>query len=166
MRLTHHPEVTSIRETSEIVLFTDGGKEITLPIQDLPPTYADEMEGALPTPRPPKRGLLREGKKFVRDDQNRPLPDYDWDDAAYTRDLRHMRTLQLVYFVTEGVVQGNLDFEADKGTLGDQEYYEAVLKEMKAFGFGGGQVKRIADAVKELSGITDEELDAAKADFT
>lgn len=166
MRLTNYPDVKTIRETAEITLYSNNGTDVKLTLQDLPPTYADELESALPTPKPPRKGILREGKKILRDDQNRPLYDYDWDDVKYDSDLRHMRTLQLVYFVTEGAAPDQLEFEADKGVLGEVQYYEAVLAELKAFGFGQGQVVRCADAVKELSGISDEDLVEARAGFT
>lgn len=162
MKLTAHPDLTSIRQTKRV----EVAPGVELEIQDLPPTYGDELEAALPEPKPPSKGPLYDrNKRIERDQAGRPLLEYDWHDAEYLKALAEHRTLALVFFVTEGVVDGQLEFEVELNGS-PREYYRAVLDEMKAFGFGIGQVTRIADAVRELSGISDADVEEAAADFS
>ncbi len=166
MRLTNYPEVTSIRETKQITLTTLDGKGITVTIQDLPPTYGDELQAALPLPQPKLLGVLKDGKgKIERDERTgKPIMQYDDQDAKHLKDTSQIETLHLVYMVLHGLEDGQVEFETPKGE-DLPAYYREVLREMKDFGLGMGQVTRIANAVRELSGITDEDVERATRDF-
>ena len=168
MRLTKYPEVKTIREVKTILLTKRDGEDIDLEIQDIPPTYADEMQTVLPTPQPKVKGPMRDAKGRIERDERtgKPILLYEDDDPAYLRAKAQIETLQLVYLVTEGVTAGQLEFDAQLNPSNPRAFYEAALAEMKAFGFGLGQVTHIAQAVRQLAGITDEDMEKANAGFS
>lgn len=161
MKLARYPEVESIRQT-ETVELSEG---VTIRIQDLPPSYGDELESRLPSPRPPVKGLAMQGKRPLLDEDGRPLKNYDTDDPEYRAALAERQKLALVYMVTEGAVAGELVFDAQPN--GDwPAYYAAVLDEMKAFGWGIGQVTKVSAAVQRLSGINEDDIAEARGGFS
>lgn len=165
MKLKRHPEVTTIRQTETIELAVHDGEPITLEIQDLPPDYGDQLEAALPTPQPPKIGPLRDGGRIVKDDHGRPLWEYNWHDPDYLKAMARHGTLSAVFAMTEGIVEGQIEFDSElDGDAG--AHYARVLAELKAFGVGIGQVTLISDAVRRLSRISDEDLERARRDFS
>ena len=167
MRLTKYPEVKTIRETTTIVLTDQDGVEIELQIQDLPPTYGDDMEAVLPTPKPKVKGPMKDSRgRIERDERGKPILAYDDEDPDYLREKARTGTLQLVYMVVAGVSEGQLAFESGIDPAKPGAFYQGALGEMKDFGFGMGQVTRIAKAVKQLSGITDEDVEKATAGFS
>ena len=156
------------RETDQITLTVVDGLEITLTIQDLPPTYSDDMRRVLPIPKPKVIGPVKGPKgQIVRDpDTGRPVLEYDVEDPGYLEKKSDMETLALVYMVIHGTAPGELETECQPDPDDMVGYYRALLKEMKTFGFGLGQVTKIAQAVRRLSGITDADIERATRDFS
>ncbi len=167
MHLNNHPDLSSIRRTKTIVLFSDGDTEIKIKLQDLSPTYGDRLEAEIPTPQPPVKGPLRDDRnRLVRDPENgRVVLEYGESNPAYRKAVAEHSTLSLVFMLIEGVVPGQLAFEAEKDPDDPGGYYGAVLKELELFGFGLSQVSRIATAVRELSSINQDDLEEARQDF-
>ena len=168
MRLTKYPDVKTIREKKTITLMNQDGVEVELEIQDLPPTYGSDVEAVLPTPKPTVSGPLKDSKGRIERDERtgKPILLYDDTDPDYLRTKSENQTLQLVLLVVAGAVDGQLEFDTPLVEGDEKAFYRGALEEMKAFGFGLGQVTRIAQAVKDLSGITDEDVARANADFT
>ena len=162
MRLKNNPDVHTIRQSEKFRLRPD----VEIEIQSLPPDYDDTVEIELPAPEATRLGIEKDGKgKAVLDDQGRTVMRYDTEDADYKRAVTRHGKLQAIKILVDGIAPGQIDFEA---TLGEDApaYYQAVLQELKAFGFGLGDVLSVVKAVSDLSGISDEDMRAAEADFT
>lgn len=162
MRLLNYADVTSIRQTETVELFPG----VTVRVQDLPPTYTNELEEMLPTPVPPKIGPLKDGGRIVKDGKV-PVFEYDIDDEDYQAAVNRRNVLALVFFVTQGLAPGEAEFDTKREDHPDgAAYLTTVLDEMKAFGWGIGQVTKVANVVRRLSGITETDVEEAEADFS
>jgi hypothetical protein len=169
MRLTNYPDVESIRQTKEIELYTTDKVNVVLTIQDLSPSYADDMARELPEPAPPVVGALKnpDGRGFVKDDKGRNQMEYDFLNEDYLAKCAVHRIHGLVFMVLQGVSPDQMEFATTRDDgVSPQQYYSALMGEMKAFGFGIGQITKIANAIRDLSGITDEDIEQAQAGFT
>ncbi len=161
MRLKNNPEVTTIRQ-SEPFQLRDG---LEIEIQALPPDYDDTVEAELPSPEATRLGIEKDAKgKAVLDDQGRTVMRYDTEDADYKKAVSRNGKLQAIKMFVDGIAPGQIDFEAKLEDDGPA-FYWAVLGELKAFGFSLGDLLEIVKAIGVLSGISDEDMKAAEADF-
>lgn len=162
MRLTNHA-VETIQQISDYEL-RDG---ITLKIQALAPDYDDSVEAELPSPQPERLGVEKDGKgKVLMDESNRPVVRYKDQDPAYLKAVSKNGKLQAIKMLVDGLVPGEMDFDAKLDPDDPPAFYRAVLAELKAFGFTMGDLLGIVKAVGALSGIGDEEIKIAERDFS
>lgn len=169
MRLTRY-DVETIRSTETFILRpdADGLPEITIEIQSLPPDWDDEAERELPTPQPPHLGVDTDQKGRVRFNPTtgRPIQRYNEQDPKYQAALQATKKLQSVKMFLDGIAPGQLDFSASKDPDDAATYYRAVLAELKEFGITMGDLVRVTKAIGRLSGLTDEDMEAATAGFS
>ena len=164
MKLTNYPEITSFRNTADATFNTDLGP-VVLKFQDLPPNYSDIVEQDLPLPNPPVDGFVKESGRLVKDDMGRALPKYNFGDPKYKKEKRSVDHLRLAHTFMSSLCDDQIEFEAEMN--GDASaYYAAVFKELSAAGFGLGSMVIAQKAIAAISGITDEDLTAARSDFT
>ena len=161
MRLTNY-DATSIRQVEDYEL-RPGMK---IQIQALAPDYDDTVEIELPSPQPERLGVEKDGKgNPVLDSDNKPIIRYKDDDPEYLKAASRMGKLHAIYLLVQGVVPGQLAFEAKRdGDL--PAYYHQVLIELREFGFSMGDLLGLVKAISKLSGITSEDIKAAEADFS
>lgn len=168
MRLAQ-TEATNIRNRATITLERSkesGLEPITLTIYALPPTYADEAEAEIPSPRAPFKGVSRNKKgRLDKDDQGRPIKLYDEQDPEYVKESGIVKQLQSVKMVVDALDPDEVSFETEKNGQQPMEFYAAVRREMTAFGFSIGDIVKLIEAVAEVSNIDQETTDQAKADF-
>ena len=160
MRLGNY-DVETIR-TSDRVILRDG---IEVEIQPLPPDWDDLVARELPPPRPKQIDVERDRKgKILHDDTGRPIPKYDVENEGYQRALARHQKRQALHMLLTGLAPGEMLFDAERGEdLG--AYLDAVLEELKAFGFSMGDLIRVVKAIGNLSGLTDEDLEVAERSF-
>ena len=168
MRLAHHPEVTSIRATATVQLASSNGP-FELIINDLPLTYAEDLELRLPRPRAKILGPLTDSKnRIVRNEQGRPEMKYDDENAEFLKELavngRRRTTLMLLLALQDG----ELDFDATKpeNDAGWRQYCDDVWDELVAFGFGMSHINKFVEEIGRVSGLTEADITEARGDFT
>lgn len=164
MRLLQHESVDSIRitETVEII----EGVEIT--VQDLPPDYGQRLREIMPEPRPRRLGPLKDDRGRIVREGKYPVYEYATDDPEYIKKLDERDELSLIFFVVEGIAEGQVEFSAKLADFDGNgiAWLRAVQREMIEFGWGQSQVKRVAVAVQALSDLTEEGIEEATEDFT
>ena len=169
MRLTNHPAVTSIRATATVQLSSSNGP-FELIVNDLPLTYAEDLELRLPKPRAKVLGPLTDSKgRIVRNEQTgRPEMNYDDENADFLRDLavngRRRTTLMLLLALQDG----QLDFDAaqPETDAGWRQYCDDVWGELIEFGFGMSHINTLVEEIGLVSGLTDADIKDARGDFT
>lgn len=167
MRLTSQ-NVSSIRNKRTIMLPRAEGRDgVTLTVYALPPTYPEDAEREIPSPRPQWKGEYARDRrgKIEQDKQGRPMKVYDEDDAKYQAELREAQQLQTVKMVVDALDPSEIQFEASRNGQEPKAYYAAVRRELAAFGFSVGDLAYLVRAVAEVSGIDQEAIRAARADF-
>ena len=162
MRLTNY-DVGSIRQVEDFQLRPD----MTIQIQALSADYDDMVESELPSPQPERLGVEKDGKgNPVLDADQKPIIRYKDDDPDYLKAASQNGKLHAIYLLVEGIVPGQLEFEAQKDPDNRRAYYEAVLVELKDFGFSMGDLLKVVRAVSKLSGITEEDIKVAEKGFS
>lgn len=168
MRLKRHPNVDSIQETQEVTLTEVDGEPVTVRVRDLPPDFQDKMEAELPTPQPPQTGVVRDdrGQPELDDQTGRPIPEFDYNDPDYRERKREIDQLQSVFIIVEGLKEGEVEFQTAKDPEDPEKYYRQVRQEMKEFGFGMSHINKLAEAIREVSGIDEQEVEEARRGFS
>ena len=164
MRIEGH-DAKSIKPTADVVLKRATG-DITLTVGALTPDFADKQEADLPSPQPRRIGFAKNKRGVVQlhPTTGKPIVTYDEDDPAYKAKRSKIQQLQTVKMIVDALEPGQLVFDTKRG--GDAlEYYEGVRSEMVSFGFTVGDFRVLLDAITEVSGMDDEELEEATADF-
>ena len=162
MRLTKY-DVTSIRQVEDFYLRPD----MPIQIQALPPDYDDQVEAELPSPQPERLGMEKDSKdRVILDENQKPLVRYKDDDPDYLKAVSQNGKLHAIYLMVEGIVPGQIQFEAQKDPDNPREFYKAVMGELRDFGFSMGDLLKLVRAISKLSGITEEDIKAAEADFS
>lgn len=168
MRLTNIDQ-TSIRNKSVVTLersSESGLPDIRLTIYALPPTYPDDAEAELPSPQARFTGFAKDGKGRVeKDANNKPVKLYDDDDPDYLKELARVRQLQSIKMIYDATDHDEIQFDAKLDSQKPEEFYTAIRQEMNDFGFSLGDFVALIEAVSEVSGIDDEDLEAARTDF-
>lgn len=141
---------------------------IALRFRALPPTYADDAEGVLPSPDPPRVGPLRgKGGIIERDGAGRPIIEYNELDAKYVSDTRNVNELQGIKMIVDAALPDQFAFSAELNGAGDHVlYYETIRTELAEFGFNLGDVMRMIRAIRQVSGISDADMKAGLEGFT
>jgi len=162
-------EATNIRNRSTVTLERSeesGLEPIKLTIYALPPTYGDEAEAELPSPKSPYQGFSRNKKgRLDKDDQGKPIKMYDEQDAEYVKESQIVRQLQSVKMVVDALDPSEVEFTSHKDESNPKEYYASIRQEMTDFGFSVGDMVKLIEAVAEVSNIDEETAGKAKADF-
>lgn len=162
MRLTNY-DVTSIRLIEDYQLRPD----MVIQIQAVPPDYDDQVESELPSPQPERLGVEKDANgKTILDDDKKPIIRYKEDDPEYMRKASRSGKLHAIYLMIEGIVPGQLEFQAERDPNDLPAYYEAVLIELRDFGFSMGDLLKLVRTISKLSGITKEDVKAMEADFS
>jgi hypothetical protein len=162
MRLTNY-DVDSIRQTEEFMLRPD----MTIQIQALPPDYDDQVEAELPSPQPERLGVEKDAKgNPILDSENKPIIRYKDDDLEHLKAASRMGKLHAIYLMVEGIVPGQIEFQVQKDPDKREAFYEAILVELREFGFSMGDLLKIVKAISKLSGISAEDIKAAEAGFS
>ena len=136
MKITAHPELSSIQRTRDVQVRED----VTLRVRALSPMFAD--------------------------DAGMTIPSYDFDDVDYRTALQEANVLQGVKMIIDALEPGQIEFEAEHNGADPAAYYRAVRKEMTAFGFNVGDQLALLNAVREVSGISAEDIEAARLGFS
>lgn len=169
MKLTRYEDVNDITDRRTVLLREDDPDlpDIELTLEALPPDWDDEVERELPSPNPPRVGVEKKssGRPVFDPDTGRPVPRYDEHDEGFLRERREINKLQSVKMVVDGLADGEVAFDATFDPNNPRDYYRDVLREMKEFGFGMGDLVTVIEEIGELSGISEDELDRAKRDF-
>ena len=161
MRLMNYEDVETI-QTSRQVEIREG---IEVAVRPLPVDWDDIVERNLPSPRPKQIGVERDGKGRVLYENGRPIPQYDVDNPEYRRAVARHSKRQTLYMLLEGLEPGQVVFDAPRGD-DLAVYLDAVLGELKAFGFSMGDLLVLVRAISELSGVTEREMEIARRDFS
>jgi len=158
-------EARSIRNETIVTLPRVNMDDIEITVVAIPQTVVDDAEQELPTPQPRRKGPLRGRKGRVETDAaGRVIYEYDAEDPKYLAELQAVGQLQAVRLIMKGVKPGQFEFDAKMGA-DPRAYYEAVRREMADFGISIGDIVTIANAINEISGISDDEMRAATEDF-
>ena len=162
MRLTKY-DVTSIRQVEDFQLRPD----MTIQIQALPPDYDDAVEAELPSPQPGRLGVEKdENGKVILDENQKPIIRYEDDDPAHIKAANENGKLHAIYLLVKGLVPGQIEFETERDPDKPREFYKAIMGELRDFGFSMGDLLKFVRAISKLSGITEEDIKAAEADFS
>ena len=157
-------DATSIRPEAEVILKRADG-DITLTVQALTPDFADKQEADLPSPQPKRLGFAKDKRGIqLHPETGKPIVLYAEDDLAHIAKRSKVAQLQTVKMLVDALKPGQLIFDTKKGA-DIEEYYEGIRSEMVSFGFTVGDFRALLDAITQVSGMDDEELDEATADF-
>jgi hypothetical protein len=140
---------------------------MTIQIQALPPDYDDQVEAELPSPQPERLGVEKDAKgNPILDSENKPIIRYKDDDLEHLKAASRMGKLHAIYLMVEGIVPGQIEFQVQKDPDKREAFYEAILVELREFGFSMGDLLKIVKAISKLSGISAEDIKAAEAGFS
>lgn len=161
-------EYSTIRNKSTVILdrSADSGlPPIELTVHALPPTYVEDAEREIPSPNPPRFGVLKDKKgRIEKDAAGRPVMQYDEQDPEYMEKLREVKQLHAIKMVVDALDPEEVTFEAQKGgSL--RNYYVAVRKEMADLGISIGDLATLIKAVVEVSNLGEDDLKEARLDF-
>lgn len=169
MRLTQYPDRTSIRNEATVQLPRNeaAGGDIFLDVVALPPDYPEDVEREIPSPTPPRLGIEKDedGKPIFDPETGRPVVRYNEADADFQRKRQRAQTLQTVKYAVDALKEGQIEFEADTRDLEGAEYYEAVLREMREYGFSLGDVAKLCASAQRVSGLSEDEIEKATEGF-
>lgn len=168
MRLLH-VECADIHNRGTVTIERDpdsGIEPITLTIHALPPTYGQDAEKEVPSPKPPRLGLSRNKKGMLdKDEQNRPIMLYDDDDPEYLFELREVQQLQAMKMIVDAMDPGEVQFETTRDGMPPRKYYEAIRGELIKYGFSLGDYVNLVKAISRVSNLKEEDVAAARLDF-
>jgi len=125
----------------------------------------NDVESWLPVPAPKVVGFMREKGKFVRDENGKPCPLYaesnpEGDAVELLRVMvllwRAMRDDPSVQFST-------LEPEGGISKENARAFAEGIKSEFDAFQMTAPDFRALSNAVPELTGVTEEEVEAMKA---
>lgn len=161
-------QLVTERATMQVAILRPGGKaELNLTLRALPLGFEETTLQRLPSPRPPRRFALKDGK-VLRDGQGTPIQEPDSDNPEYRRKLIHTSFLQMIAFVHEALRgESSLEWETPepKGDDGWEGFYEGILREMRAANLTTGDIKMLMEKSTELSNIKEEDIAAARERF-
>jgi hypothetical protein len=165
MRLLHDDR-TNVRDQMAVTLNRRGMDPITLTLHALPSDYADEAEREIPSPRPERLGVLKDRKgRLEKDERGRPVIQYAEDKPEYLAALQEAQQLQAIKMIADALDPAEVEFGVQKNGQLPKQYYEAVRREMVAFGFSVGDLVELVKAVAEVSNLREEDLEGAMPDF-
>jgi len=143
------------------------GHTLTLELAALPHGYDDQVRDWIPDPAPPAKGvLIDEKKRIVRDAAGRPLPHYQFHDPGYRAALRRQATRRAALILVKGVEPDKrVAFEAKLDGDNHEAYADAILRELDEWGLTEGDVLAILEGIRQLSGMTEERLEAVRESF-
>lgn len=163
MRIKGH-DATSIKPTRDVALRREDG-DITLIVSALTPDFADKQEADLPSPQPRRLGFAKDKRGVqLHPTTGKPIVLYDEEDPGYLTKRSKMAQLQTVKMIVDAIEPDQLVFNTKLGP-DPIEYYEGIRSEMVSFGFTVGDFRALLDAITDVSGMDDEELEEATADF-
>ena len=150
----------------------DGSEDtITARLGAFPLNVTDYMGARLPEPIAPKRPMLDEQRRPVRD-QGRPVYHEDLNDPAYLAAKNHHGHVMSVALFLEVLDDPEWQFATPRppDTIANSDpawraYYEGVYGELVAAEFPAVAVIHIGREIKRLAGITDRTLEEESARF-
>ncbi|KYC47833.1 MAG: hypothetical protein AMQ22_00237 [Candidatus Methanofastidiosum methylothiophilum] len=147
-----------------IVVEICGGKVTLKPVSVV---WSLETEEMLPTPTPPIKAYVRDGKgKIIRDSDGVATPVYDFKNPEYKKEVTKIQILQTVKMIADSIVDG-MEFETDSELKSQKprEYYEALLKEMTDYGLNIGDLNRLGVAIQKISGLDEANIREVEGNF-
>jgi len=146
------------------------GQTLTLELTALPHGYDDQVRDWIPDPAPPAKGVLIDDKKrIVRDAAGRPLPNYQFHDPGYRAALRRQATRRAALILVKGLeTDAKVHFDSvAKGSSPEDiaERADGILRELDEWGLSEGDVLAILEGIRQLSGMTEERLEAVREGF-
>lgn len=121
----------------------------------------------LPPPRAPM-AFAREKGQLVRDDAGKVVQTEDVNDPDYRKAAQEHNTLVLVAYIYAGTIESeSFKWETDKSLLSTEPrtFYKRLLQEIVDSHISQGELKQWFAAVYKLSNLTQEDVDAASANF-
>lgn len=152
----------------EQIVLERGGEEdenIEITITALPPSYMDLLAGHLPEPVPPKEKIpARDEKgKWLRGLAGERVYPPNLNDLKYRKALgehQTLTTIALAHFAIKDDPNVSFDSEGEGKPL-----YTSIRQEMEDYGLNMGDIALIVKRVIALTGLTEEDIEAARADF-
>lgn len=143
----------------------DNKTAVVFKLTALPIDFHDRMEREIPSPTPP-REVIRDKKKIARDENGRPVFEYNENDPVYKRASQEAQRHQSVSMILEGLRgDDNISFDAKREDHKDpRDYYQAVYEEMKiclpmkVFLF-------LIEEVGKMTAVDSEQIEEAKKAF-
>jgi len=148
----------------QIVLERDE-ENIEITITALPPSYMDLLAEQLPEPVPPKEKVPARDEKgsWLRDQTGARVYPPNLNDLVYRKALgehQTLTTIALAHFAMKD--DPNVSFDSDgKG----KQFYLDIRQEMEDFGLNMGDIALLVKRVIALTGLSEEDIEAARADF-
>lgn len=136
-------------------------KKVVLNLKPLPYDFLSIIEKRLPSPRPPQVGILKDSRgRWVRDENGRPVPEYNENDPEYKTQVEEINDLQATAFLYEGL-KGDKDisFEAIEPHHDEKkwkDFYKQVREELKQAGMSMAQRTIILQALQNDSNMLDQ----------
>ena len=158
----------NLRNTKTIVIDREDGRKVTVQIKSIGPRFHPDFMERNPQPAPPVE-LAREGRKPVRDEKGKAVYITRDDDPKYLAALNMYFLLSAVATICEGsdFAASGITLEAsnDQKHTAPMAYYEAVFTELDDFGFTQGDLRQWGEAINEISGIGQKEVEAGEQLF-
>ena len=167
MRLIGHDEVQNIQTSKEIVLrkATKETPELRIEIEPLPPDWDETVELRLPEPQPRILGpeMDKKGRPVFHD--GAAILRYDTADSKYRKAKARHQKRQTILMLLDSIKPGQVEFTAPLEGVETKVYCDAVLAEMKEFGFSMGDLLQFVKEIGIISGLTEEDIKAAERSF-
>ena len=149
--------VESLERRGTHRLLTSEGKVVELQIAAIPLAVDVALSKALPAPQPPYMTTMKDGKAVGRE-----LVENDPAFLAKSAEYSRVYTAAVAYHGLR--VEPGVEWDTPRGD--DRAFYESILREMMDTGFSGEEIIRLANAIRELGGVTAETLDEAAKAFS
>ena len=167
MRLIGYDEVENIQTSKEIVLreATEEIPELRIEIEPLPPDWDETVELRLPEPQPQVLGpqMDKKGRPIFHDGQ--PVLHYNTNDPEYRKAKARHQKRQTILMLLDSIKPGQVEFSAPSEGVETKVYCDAVLAEMKEFGFSMGDLLQFVKEIGIISGLTEQDIKAAERSF-
>ncbi len=137
-------------------------------IRALPLTFTDRLEQVLPRPVPPREFAKDRTGKLVRGDDGSPVVVYDERAPKYAAARSRHANLRGAAMIHEALkADSSVTWEAQEAAFKTPaEFYEAIYNELCGTSLTLGDLLKLASDINALSGLTPQEVAAARADFS
>lgn len=157
----------SVSTAGKVNLPRPNGEDIEFEIEALPLGYDEVLDKMFPPPTPPSEITMTRAGKIVRDENGKPVRDYNYDDPKYRSEVQTQANCRMMYMVEQAIRnQKDWQFETKREDgMSDEKFYLSLFDEIKESGFSPGDLSILVSGILRVSNMSKEALEEARSDF-